>query len=290
MKLLVYGAGVLGSQFAVRMHEAGHDVALLARGGRLSSLREHGVQLAEENSPDIRRVPVPVVDQPADGYDLTTVFVRTHQVDSVLDSLAGVDGDVLFLHNWAAGAEPLGKAIGRERVLLGFPVAAGTMDGDVVRYRRTNFITRRVAMPIGEPDGRATPRVERIVRTFRAAGVNAKAEPQMDAWLKTHAAFEVPLGLAVQAAGSTSALAGDPEAVRHMLRLVRHRFDALPTPPVPRAYVALQKLPEGLLVPLFQRFLRSSTAKNSALNNTTPSTRAELDRLAEQLGALTPAP
>jgi 2-polyprenyl-6-methoxyphenol hydroxylase-like FAD-dependent oxidoreductase len=31
MKLLVYGAGVLGSLFAARLHEAGHDVSLLAR-------------------------------------------------------------------------------------------------------------------------------------------------------------------------------------------------------------------------------------------------------------------
>ncbi|WP_256114403.1 ketopantoate reductase family protein [Streptomyces sp. MnatMP-M27] len=289
MKLLVYGAGVLGSQFAVRMHEAGHDVALLARGERLASLRERGVRLAEENSAVIRGVPVPVVERPADGYDLTTVFVRAHQVDPVLDSLAGVDGDVLFLHNWAAGAGPLGEVIGPERVLLGYPVAAGTMDGDVVRYRRANFVTRRVSMPIGEPDGRATPRLERIVRTFRAAGLNAKAEPRMDAWLKTHAAFEVPLGLAVQAAGGPSALAGDPRAVRRMLGHIRDNLGAQPTPAVPSAFAMLQKLPEGLLVPMLRRFLRSSAVESSALNNASPATRAELDRLADQLSALASA-
>src|SRR3954469_6420882 len=101
MKMLVYGAGVLGSLFAVRMHEAGNDVSLLARGGRLASLREHGVQLAEGDSPVVRRVPVPVVDRPEGGYDLITVFVRAHQVDAVLESLAGTEGDVLFLLNWA---------------------------------------------------------------------------------------------------------------------------------------------------------------------------------------------
>ncbi|MER5890845.1 2-dehydropantoate 2-reductase N-terminal domain-containing protein [Streptomyces sp. NPDC001941] len=290
MKLLVYGAGVLGSQFAVRMHEAGHDVSLLARGERLASLREHGVQLAEEDSAQVRRVPVPVVEQPSDGYDLTAVFVRTHQVDSVLASLAPVDGDVLFLHNWAAGAEPLGRVIGSERVLLGFPAAAGTMDGDVVRYRKTNFMTRRVAMPIGEPDGRTTLRVEKIVNTFRAAGVNAKAEPRMDAWLKTHAAFEVPLGLAVQSAGGPAALAGDTDAVHRMLGLVRRNLDALDAGPVPRAYGALQKLPAGLLVPLMKGFLRSSTAESSALSSTSPSTRAEMERLARQLGTAPTGP
>jgi ketopantoate reductase len=71
------------------------------------------VQLAERDSPDVRRVPVPVVEHPAGGYDLIAVCVRAHQVDAVLESLADVDGDVLFLLNWAAGAEPLGAVLGR---------------------------------------------------------------------------------------------------------------------------------------------------------------------------------
>ncbi|NUP62499.1 MAG: ketopantoate reductase family protein [Nonomuraea sp.] len=285
MKLLVYGAGVLGSLFAARMHEAGHDVSLLARGERLTSLRRHGVQLAEGDSPAVRRIPVPVVEHPDSGYDLITVFVRTHQVEAVLESLAGLEGDVLFLHNWAAGAQPLGAVIGHERVLLGFPTAAGTMDGDVVRYRKTTFMTRRVAMPIGEPDGRTTPRLERIVETFRAAGINAKAEPHMDAWLKTHAAFEVPLGQAVHVAGGPVELAADPDTVRGMLHLVRQNLAAMATPPVPRAFAALRTLPQGLLVTALRRFLKSPTAVHSGLNHPSPAAAAELALLAEQLRA-----
>ena len=286
MKLLVYGAGVTGSLFSVRLYEAGHDVSLLARGERLAALRRHGMQLAEEDNPAVTRVPVPVVEHPAGGYDLIAVFVRTHQVDAVLESLAGIEGDVLFLLNWAAGAQPLGAVIGPERVLLGFPSAAGTMDGDVVRYRAANFLTRRVPMPIGEPDGRDTARLERIVRTLRTAGINTKAEPRMDAWLKTHAAFAVPLGQAVIAAGGPAALAEDPAAVRDMLRLMRQNLAALPTPPVPRGFAALHRLPEGLLVAVLRRFLRSPTAIHSGLNNASPATEAaELERLAEQMRA-----
>jgi 2-dehydropantoate 2-reductase len=76
------------------------------------------------DSPAVRRVPVPVVEHPAGGYDLIAVFVCTHQVDAVLESLAGLEGDVLFLLNWAAGPEPLGAVTGPERVLLGFPLPA----------------------------------------------------------------------------------------------------------------------------------------------------------------------
>jgi 2-dehydropantoate 2-reductase len=227
-----------------------------------------------------------VVEHPAGGYDLIAVFVRAHQVDAVLASLAGVEGDVLFALNWAAGPGPLGAVIGPERVLLGFPTDAGTMDGDVVRYRSASFLTRRVPMPVGEPGGRATPRLERIVRELRTAGINAKAEPQMDAWLKTHAAFAVPLGQAVLAAGGPAALADDPDAVRAMIRLIRQNLAALPTPPVPRGFAALRTLPEGLLVAMLRRFLRSPTAAHSGLSNATPAAEAaELEQTAEQMRA-----
>jgi 2-dehydropantoate 2-reductase len=176
--------------------------------------------------------------------------------------------------------------IGHQRVLLSFPTVAGTMDGDVVRYRPPNFMTRRFPTPIGEPDGRATPRLERIVRALRTAGINAKAEPQMDAWLKTHAAFVVPLGQAVLAAGGPRALADDPDAVRAMIRLMRQNLAAMPTPPVPRGFVALQTLPEGLLVAMLRRFLRSPTAAHSGLDSATPAVEAaELERMAEQMRA-----
>jgi 2-dehydropantoate 2-reductase len=286
MKVLVYGAGVTGSLLAVRLHEAGHDVSLLARGERLTALQAHGVLLAEDDSPAIRHVAVPVVERAAGRYDLIAVLVRAHQVDAVLESIAGIDGDVLFMLNWAAGPGPLGTAIGRERVLLGFPTEAGTMDGEVVRYRAPSLMTRLVTLPIGEPDGRTTPRVGRIVRTFRSAGINAKSEPKMDAWLKTHAAFAVPLGQAVLAAGGPGALARDPDAIRDMIRLMRQNLETMPTRPTPRSFNALRVVPEGLLVVLLRRFLRSPTAAHSGLSNASPAESAELDWVAGQMRAV----
>ena len=286
MRILVYGAGVTGSLFAVRLHEAGHDVSLLARGERLAALREHGVLLAEGDGPVIRHVAVPVVERPSARYDLIIVLVRAHQVDAVLESIAGIGGDVLFLLNWAAGPGPLGAALGHERVLLGFPTEAGIMDGQVVRYRAPSALTRMVTVPIGEPDGRSTPRLERIVQTFRAAGINAKAEPKMDAWLTTHAAFAAPLGQAVYAAGGPEALAARPQAVRDMVLSIRRSLEAMPTRPVPRGFDALRAVPVGVLVAVFRRFLRSPTAVHSGLSNASPSESAELDYMAGQLRAL----
>jgi 2-dehydropantoate 2-reductase len=44
------------------------------------------------------------------------------------------------------------------------------MEGEMVRYRPTSLMTRLVSMPIGEPDGRTTPRLERAIQAFREKG------------------------------------------------------------------------------------------------------------------------
>jgi hypothetical protein len=44
---LIFGAGVLGSVYAARLREAGHEVTVLARGERLAELRRDGIVLEE---------------------------------------------------------------------------------------------------------------------------------------------------------------------------------------------------------------------------------------------------
>jgi 2-dehydropantoate 2-reductase len=71
-----------------------------------------------------------------------------------------------------------------------------------------------------------------------------------------------------------------------MIRLIRQNLAALPTPPVPRGFAALQILPEGLLVAMLRRFLRGPTATHSGLDSATPAAEAaELERVAEQMRA-----
>ena len=50
MKILVYGAGVLGSLYAARLKESGLDVSILARSRRLADIREHGIELEDSST------------------------------------------------------------------------------------------------------------------------------------------------------------------------------------------------------------------------------------------------
>lgn len=44
MKILIFGAGVIGSLYGALLAEAGHEVSLYARGARLKSLQENGLR------------------------------------------------------------------------------------------------------------------------------------------------------------------------------------------------------------------------------------------------------
>ena len=49
MRILIYGAGVIGSLYAVMLSEAGFDISVYARGKRLESLTEHGLRYKKDN-------------------------------------------------------------------------------------------------------------------------------------------------------------------------------------------------------------------------------------------------
>jgi 2-dehydropantoate 2-reductase len=215
MKVLIIGAGVIGSFYAARLREGGVDVTLLARGRRLADLRGHGVVLESALGGRRSVTQVPLADwlDPDDEYDLAIVVVRRSQIPPVLTMLAANRRipAVLFLGNNAGGPDDLIAALGRQRVLTGFVVAGGERRGYVVRY----LFSRWVAMRMGELDGARTPRVQAIAGLLRQAGIRVRLERIMDAWLKTHATGVVPIAGAIYlCGGDVRRLARTPAALR----------------------------------------------------------------------------
>jgi 2-dehydropantoate 2-reductase len=138
MKILVYGAGVLGTLYAARLQDSGQDVSLVARGRRLANLRQHGLVLENMigggQTVGCVRIIERVNDE--DSYDLAIVLMRKNQVATVLPILANCRKipAILFMHNNAAGPDAMVNALGCGRVLLGFPGAGGTLENHVVKY------------------------------------------------------------------------------------------------------------------------------------------------------------
>ena len=264
MKIFVYGAGVLGSLYAARLQEAGHAVSILARGQRLADLREHGIVLEEAITGQRTTTRVNVVEQlaPEDAYDLVIVLLPKNHVSEVLPALAANrhTPNVLFMGNNAAGPDEMIAALGRERVLLGFPGAGGSREGNVVRYIASSG-GRRYAITMGELDGHTTPRLERIIKVFESAGFPVTINPNMDAWLKTHVALILPMGGALCMAGLDNyRLARTRDAVVLMIRAMHESFGvlhALDVPITPPSLQMFEWIPEPILIAFMQRKLAS---------------------------------
>lgn len=292
MKILVYGAGVLGSLYAARLRSSGHHLALLARGRRLADLQRYG--LALENTTTGRKTfgLMNVVERldPEDAYDLALVSVRRTQLAGVLPALAANRHipSILFMICNAAGPEEMIATVGRGRVLLGYAGAGGIRSGPLICYTQVPSTLQKTVL--GEVDGSVTPRLREIRKVFRKAGFPTALSSNIDAWLKTHVAWVSPVALAIyREDGDIRQLAGRSGTVRLMVRAMREGFRALRAQGIPVTgplWVRLQaRLPEALLVPLWQRALRTEMARVSLAAHVAAA-REEMVRVAEDFRSL----
>ena len=203
MRFLIFGAGVLGTFYAAKLDACGHDVTVLARGRRALQVRDHGL-VAHERGRGCLRTQVSVIEtlEPDQSYDYVLVLVRNEQVESVLPSLAAnkATPSLVFMFNNLAGPQRLIDVLGRERVMLGFPGAAGerASDGTVMATVLPALIQKTT---IGELDGHQTPRVRQLAAALQEAGFPTAISSYMDAWLKTYVALVSPIADAFYAAG-----------------------------------------------------------------------------------------
>lgn len=289
-RILVYGAGVLGSLYAGRLAQAGFDVTLLARGQRLEELRQNGLLLMEDGAAQPEQITVQVTDrlEPEDTYDLVMVVVRKNQLESVLPALAASRGtpNVLFLVNNAAGPGRLIETLGAERVILGFPGAGGQRKDGIVHYRLAGSFQPTT---IGELNGQHTPRLAEIARVLSCAGLPVAVCSNMDAWLKTHAALVSPLANAVYlAGGSNYRLAATRDGLVLLVRAVKEGLRvlrALKVPITPPFYRVLEFLPEPLLVYILEQRMGSPEVELVVARHANAA-RDEMAALAEEFRAL----
>ena len=268
MKVLVIGAGVLGSLYAGRFQASGHEVVLLARGERLEQIRSQGLNLVDHKSGSSSVTMIQVVDRISqnENFELAIVFVRKNQLHDLIPTMASSKNipNILFLVNNVSGIEEYCQAIGKERVLLGFPGAGGYRDpSGKVTYRILPAILQ--ATQIGELDDATSPRLLKIAEMFRESGFPTEIQKNMDAWLKTHVALVSPIANAIYLAdGDVYRLAETRDGMIMMIRAIRegfHVLEHLAVPIVPRRLKILRYIPESILIVILKTILKSPKAE-----------------------------
>ena len=289
MRILVYGAGNIGSLYGGLLSHAGHEVSILTRGERLATIREVGIELEDFATGERTTARPSVVEQlaPDDAYELILVAMGWEHVLEVLPALAqNGSQSVLFLGNNAAGPKALVDALGTNRVLLGFPGAAGVPSDHAIRY----LILARGDQPttIGELDGSFSPRLRKIASALESARFPVEMCDQMDAWLKTHAAEILPTAYALyMAAEDAQRLARTRDALVLMIRAIRegHRvLRAAGVPIVPRKHRIFEWLPEPILVAIAKRMVSDESASIKIGHGV--AARKEMELLAADFAAL----
>ena len=191
MKILVYGAGVLGCNLARNLFRAGKDIVLLARGKWAEEIRTNGLRIKDKFSPcmSVSRIPVVTELKPDEAYDVIFVVLRYTQLDSILETLrANRTKNLVFVGN-DVRARALSDALPEKNVLFAFASSAGHREPDHVASIDLKKIT------IGQIPG--APSNEQLIREiFSGTKYKVTYEPNMEDYLLCHAAFVLPVAFA----------------------------------------------------------------------------------------------
>lgn len=187
MKILVFGAGVLGCNLANNLFRAKKDVTLLARGAWAEEIRNNGLRIKNTLSHHRTVSRVPVVEElsPEKNYDVIFVAVRYTQIGNIIDTLrASRAKTIIFVGNNVHAPETV-ALLPDKNVLFAFTSAAG--------HRECNYVDSVDLRKITVGPLRDAPSQEQLIQDI-FAGMKYKVtyEPNMGDYLLCHAAFVLP--------------------------------------------------------------------------------------------------
>ena len=191
MRILIYGAGVLGCNLARNLFSAGKDVTLLARGAWAKEITENGLRIKNMFSPraSVCRIPVITTLEPDDVYDVIFAAVRYTQIGDVADVLrANGTKNIVFVGNDVRARE-VAASLPEKNVMFAFSLSAGHRESDRVVSVDLKKIT------IGQLSG--APSNEKLIgQIFDGTKFRVVYQPDMEDYLLCHAAFVIPAAFA----------------------------------------------------------------------------------------------
>lgn len=191
MRILIFGAGVLGCNLANNLFRAGKDVTLLARGAWAEEIQKNGLRIKNKFSPrtSVTRVPTVTELTPDDLYDVIFVVVRYTQLEAVIDALrTNKTKNIVFVGN-NVRARAIAESLPDKNVMFAFALSAGHRERDRVASIDLKKIT------IGQIPG--APSNEQLIgQIFDGTKYKVVYEPNMEDYLLCHAAFVLPAAFA----------------------------------------------------------------------------------------------
>lgn len=231
MKILIYGAGVIGSYAAHELKRAGHDVTILARGKRYEELKEKGLVIRHwlQRKTTIDKINIVKELLPEDQYDVTFIVMQNLQVKEVLPAISANVRCPLFVF---VGNEDKAKEVSEEikkisrsnpRILFGFFSIGGRREESKV----ISVHTKCPDFDIGDLDGK-NDYITIIEKIFMETRFKVNYHKNMDDFFKTHIAFIMPLAyLAYMSNCDLKKIAGNRKALNAVIDAILEGCDVL---------------------------------------------------------------
>jgi len=193
---------MIGVQLAL----AGEQVTFICRGANLKAARENGIRLLLEDGTERHASPVTATDQIAEAgeHDVVILAMKAHQVAAVASEVPAILGPETAVVTMQNGI-PWWYFLGLPGPHQGTRIEAVDPGGVIASQIEVNRVIGCVVYPaaeivtpgvirqiegnrfsVGELDGTATPRVQRIAELFRKAGFKAPvvSDIRSEIWLK----------------------------------------------------------------------------------------------------------
>ncbi len=251
-RVLIFGAGVIGSTFGGLMAASGQNVTLLARNKRLQELNNSGLLLQKTNQKESQKISVEIISElkEEDIYDFVFVTLRKEQVQDSLPLLKkNKSQNFVFMVNNPSGYDAWTNALGQERVIPAFPGSGGKIENGIVFYEIVSGIIQPTTL--GELNGNRSARIMELKTILKNAGFEVSFSKNMDAWQKTHVAMVGPLGDVIYYDGGNNySVARNPLAIKQMNLALKENFNFLKDSGigiVPRKLNIIQLMPLWIL-------------------------------------------
>ena len=174
MRIVIMGAGGLGGYYGARLAAAGNDVAFVARGAHLAAIRQDGLRVTSARG-DLHLRDVVATDDPSTlaPADVVMIAVKLWDTDAAAEAvmpLVRPGTAVVSFQNGVNKDATLTRILGREAVIGGVgQIGVVIASPGVIAHTGT-----MAKLTFGELDNSRTPRIEALLATCTAAGIDAE--------------------------------------------------------------------------------------------------------------------
>ena len=226
MRLLIYGAGVIGCWYAVLFSKAGYDTTIYARGKRLELLRKEGLRYEVKGK--VHKADIKIIGrlENEDSYDYIFLTVKENQVHTALEELShNSSPNIVTMVNTIEGYENWERLSGEGRIIPAFPGAGGSFQDGILKAALTPYIIQPTTF--AEINGCRTERLDKLSKIFKSSRVPYQIVKNMQDWQLCHLAMVVPIADAYYMARIPQKAWKEDNVMQKTAVQMKHNFQTL---------------------------------------------------------------